>query len=285
MQAKQEIIQDLFATHAFRVSPADNPFWYTSGKFGPYYVNTHFLFGSEEEANKLLQTIDYSLEYPLGLPRVIGIACMRQYSSSEIYKRVIDYLLEVCETLDFDLISGGARRDFFFSYPVAELLGKDHLSILKDGSVYHSTANFKSIREISDSEFSGKKVLHIADLVTSASSYLRAWLPAIENCGAKIADSLVVVDRNQGGAENLADEKVKLHSLLRLNSDFFAQAKEMGEISEAQEKQLLRFAKDPTAYMLSFLEEHPDFLENSAKKDERSAQRVARFKTLGIIPE
>lgn len=284
MQAKEEIIQDLFATHAFRVSPADEPFWYTSGKFGPYYVNTHFLYGSEEEAQKLLQTIDYSLDYPLGLPRVVGIACMRQYSKSAIYKRVIDNLLEIAEDLDFDLISGGARRDFFFSFPVAELLGKDHLSILKDGSVYHSTANFKSIREVSENEFRNKKVLHIADLVTSASSYLRAWLPAIENCGAKIADTLVVVDRNQGGAENLNMENVNLHSLLRLNADFFAQAKDMGEISEQQEKQLLRFAKDPNAYMISFLEDHPGFLENSAKKDERSAERVERFKTLGIIP-
>ncbi len=39
---KEKLIEGLFETDAIKVCPAGKPFWYTSGKIGPYYVNTHF---------------------------------------------------------------------------------------------------------------------------------------------------------------------------------------------------------------------------------------------------
>ena len=39
---KNPIINALFDTRAIRVCSPEEPFWYTSGLFGPYYVNTHF---------------------------------------------------------------------------------------------------------------------------------------------------------------------------------------------------------------------------------------------------
>ena len=38
----KDLMSLLFETHAFKVAEANNPFWYTSGKIGPYFVNTHF---------------------------------------------------------------------------------------------------------------------------------------------------------------------------------------------------------------------------------------------------
>ena len=43
------LVTYLFETRAIRVCPKDKLFWYTSGKIGPYYINTHFLIGCEEE--------------------------------------------------------------------------------------------------------------------------------------------------------------------------------------------------------------------------------------------
>ncbi|MDO5033271.1 MAG: orotate phosphoribosyltransferase [Eubacteriales bacterium] len=280
MQAQPNILSQLFETQAFRVSPADQAFWYTSGKFGPFYVNTHFLFGSEAEAKQLLSSIDYSLNYPLGLARMIGVACVRQYHTSVGYRMTIDLLAEAAANLDFDLISGGARRDFFFSFALADKLGLEHLAILKDGSVYHSNHGFQSSRELKQGELSGKKVLHVADLVTSASSYFRSWLPALDYVGAEITDTLCVVDRQQGGEELLAKQGVKLHSLLALSPAFFEQAATQGQIDQGQKAQLMRFFANPDQYMKSFLEEHPGFLEAEAQKDERTAERVARFREL-----
>jgi len=38
------------------------------GTIGPYYINTHFLYGSEEKANKLLEFIDKEKENILKCP-------------------------------------------------------------------------------------------------------------------------------------------------------------------------------------------------------------------------
>ena len=38
----------LFETNAFRVCEENKPFWYTSGKIGPYFINADYLYGSEE---------------------------------------------------------------------------------------------------------------------------------------------------------------------------------------------------------------------------------------------
>ena len=54
----EKLIKWLFETNAFRVCPENEPFWYTSGTIGPYYINTHFLYGSERKAMELLEYID-----------------------------------------------------------------------------------------------------------------------------------------------------------------------------------------------------------------------------------
>ena len=44
----------LFETNAIRFCDENKPFWYTSGKIGPYFINTHFVYGSEKEASDFL---------------------------------------------------------------------------------------------------------------------------------------------------------------------------------------------------------------------------------------
>ena len=61
-----QITEDLFKTNAIRVAPADTPFWYTSGKLGPFFINTHFLAKDEGTAAGLLKLIEealYDLSY------------------------------------------------------------------------------------------------------------------------------------------------------------------------------------------------------------------------------
>ena len=45
-----DLISYLFKTDSVKICPENKPFWYTSGKIGPYYINTHFLYGSESDA-------------------------------------------------------------------------------------------------------------------------------------------------------------------------------------------------------------------------------------------
>ncbi len=270
------IISYLFETNAIRFCEENKPFWYTSGKIGPYFINTHFIYGSEKEANDLLSFIDSSLSDKMTLPKKVFDKVLKQYNENKIYHDVIEniksYIEENIDVNEIDYISGGERRDWFFSNIIAYLLKKPHITIYKDLSTVVSDYDFSNTYELSNLE--GKKVLHVADLITVASSYIRAWIPAIKNLGANILWSCVVVDRMQGGKEKLEAEGVKSLSLVNVDTNLFKNALDMGIINENQLELLNNFFKDPDNCMREFLINHPEFLENALNSDEKTVKRA-----------
>lgn len=270
------IVSYLFETNALRICPENKPFWYTSGKIGPYYINTHFLYGSEQDAVDLLKFIDSEKENKNTLPKKVFDKTLNHYNENEIYKNVIDKMIEfIKENIDvneIDYISGGERRDWFFSNIIANKLLKPHITIYKDLSMVVTDSNFEEI--INKSEVEGAKVLHIADLITEASSYLRAWIPAIKSLGAEIVWSTVVVDRMQGGKEKLENENVKSLSMINIDEKLFEKALSMNIINDIQFEMLKNFYENPDETMRNFLIAHPEFLENALASDEKTAARA-----------
>lgn len=268
----------LFQTNAFRICPENKPFWYTSGKIGPYFVNAQFLYGSEDDANNLLEFIDSELENAskLDLPKDVFEKTLEQYNSNEIYKTTIDEFVSFAKNNinidEIDYISGGERRDWFFSNMVANLLGKPHITIYKDLSTVCSTPDFSSTTEVTD--LSNKNVLHVADLLNVASSYLRAWIPAIKDLGGNLKWSLVAVDRKQGGTEALQEAGVTSFALTNIDNALFEKALELNIINEAQLETLYKFKENPDETMRNFLKEHPEFIEESLKAGGKSAKRA-----------
>ncbi|HIG16514.1 MAG TPA: hypothetical protein EYQ31_04030, partial [Candidatus Handelsmanbacteria bacterium] len=98
---------------------------------------------------------------------------------------------------DLDWISGGERRDWFFSLPVAMRMGLPHLYVYKDGGTFlpDGGAGLKAVDDLS-----GRRTAHITDLVTEASSYAGVWIPSIRDRGGEMLISANVIDRAQGGA-------------------------------------------------------------------------------------
>jgi len=269
-----QLISYLFETKAIRVCPKDKPFWYTSGKIGPYYINTHFLFGSEDEANRLLEKIDGRKDDKEACTGEIHKTVMDQYRNNPIYRGTIDaltaYINEQLNPSEIAFVSGGERRDWFFSIPVADKLGKPHITLFKDmGAVVYENG---SSHEPGD--LSGAAVLHVADLITSASSYTRAWVPIIGDLGARMKHSLVVVDRLQGGAEALAKLNVESHALVSIDRCVFEEAFKRRYIDKAQLKLVLDYMEDPDGSMRLFLKEHPEFLEDAIKSGGKTAERA-----------
>lgn len=270
----QELIGYLFKTKAIRVCPKDKPFWYTSGKIGPYYVNTHFLYGSEENANDFLAEIDRLKEDKLSCSKEFHSISKHNYETNEVFKGTIDALTAyVKENLDIekiDYISGGERRDWFFSFMVAELLGKPHITLFKDlSAVLYDNGASKEVSNLNNAN-----VLHIADLITTASSYERAWVPAIRSIKGSIKWSLVVVDRLQGGEEILRDLGVESHALVNIDSNIFIKAREAGYIDEAQLSLVLDYMKYPEDTMKEFVKNNPLFLKQALSADAKTAQRA-----------
>ena len=272
----------LFETNAFKVAEENNPFWYTSGKIGPYFINADYLYGSENDSKDLLSFIDNELENEskTDIPEHIFQKVLEHYNTNEIYKYVIDQMKDYIKTNigveNIDYISGGERRDWYFSNIMAYLLNKPHVTIYKDLTTVLSNSNFTSSEPVSTIE--GKNFLHLADLLNQSASFTRAWIPAIKNLGSSIVWSIFAVDRMQGGTETLTNDGVKVHSLLQIDDTLFTTAKELGVINDEQLTMLREFKKDPDGSMKQFLINHPEFIENAKNSD--NPKTVKRVNTL-----
>lgn len=270
----KNLLMWLFETNSVRVCLQNKPFWYTSGTIGPYYINTHFLYGSEEKANNLLKFIDSEKENVLLCPERVLDETLKNYESDSIYKGLIDgmcsFIKDNIDINEVDFISGGERRDWFFSLIIAKFLNKPHITIYKDlTSVISIDGRTEELTELK-----GGNVLHIADLITEASSYERAWIPAIQNIGGKMKWSLVVIDRKQGGEELLNSFGVKSLSMVDINIDLFKMVLEMGIINNEQFSMIENYIDDPKEAMAKFLKDNPEFLENALKADDRTRERA-----------
>lgn len=278
------ILSYLFETNAIKFCKENEPFWYTSGKIGPYFFNAQYVYGSEKESTDFLNYITEELSLinenksnKLDLPKKLLDKVLEQYNSNKIYNDVINQMKTYIEQnigLDsFEYISGGERRDWYFSVILSYLLNKSHLTIFKDMSALKSSSDFSKTENISN--LNGSKVLHLADLITTASSYVKMWVPIITNLNGKMEDSLVIIDRNQGGKAILNDIGVKLHSLVTVDMSVFEKALELGYINNTQLDMIKKYFTNPDETMKQFLVEHPEFIENSLKStNERTLKRV-----------
>lgn len=273
-----KLVSFLFQTNAFKVCPANQPFWLTSGLISPYFVNTHFLYGNESDSVELLDFITKALETEskTDIPSLVLEKVLDQYERNEVFKTTIDSLKNlIAANIDLkqiDYVSGGERRDWYFSIMIAYLFGLPHITLFKDQSAVVSTCDFEESTEVE--KLQGKKVLHVADLLTKASSYVNYWAPAIKKLGSDIYWSAVVVDRLEGGEETLKGLRIESISLVKLDNSLFLKALELGIINKSQLEMLTAFKQDPYTYMRNFLIAHPEFLENALKADPKTAKRA-----------
>lgn len=271
---KNNLINWLFKTDAVRVCPENKPFWYTSSKIGPYYINTHFLYGSEEKANGLLKVIDVCKENKMECSEVILELAHKNFETDEIYRGLItmmcDYIRNNMDLQKIKYISGGERRDWFFSLIIADILKIPHITIFKDSTgILYNNGISTEVKDLKNAN-----VLHVADIITEASSYTRAWIPAIQQLHGSLKYSLVVIDRLQGGTQKLFAAGVESHALMNVDKSLFEGALQGGHISSLQYELLMQYLDNPTDTMREFLIRHPEFLENSLNADPKTAERA-----------
>lgn len=272
-----DIMSYLFETKAVKFCEENQPFFLTSGTISPYFVNTHFLYGNEKEATEFLSYIDTLLEDRVNLPKKVFEKVFSQYQKNAIFQYTIDTMIEAIKNHvnieEIDYISGGERRDWYFSNMIAYLLKKPHLTLFKDMEAFVSPYDFSSTEKITNIE--GKTVLNASDLVTAASNYVRSWIPAVKNLNGKLLWTCYVVDRKQGGTEVLEKEGIQTIPLALVDNTLFEKAFTLGIINQVQLDMLKNFYHDPYETMRNFLKEHPEFIENALKSDnERTLKRV-----------
>lgn len=269
-----DLIAALIQTQALRLAPPGQVFWYTSGTVGPYYINTHYLYGGQAPAEDLLRFIDAESGDHQAFAQRLQERVEAQAAADPVFAGVIEALVERARQAGgerADFVSGGERRDWFFSGLVAARLGKAHLLIYKD----HSAVLYREGKVEPVSGLEDKSTVHVADLITEASSYVRDWIPAIRQRGGEMVCAVNVVDRAQGGAEVLHQAGVRAEALLRVDGELFATLRRAGHIAAQQEQVLLAYCRDPHAAMKAFLQENPEFLRQALRStDERTAGRA-----------
>lgn len=129
-------------------------------------------------------------------------------SFPDVYITVLAAYVELTEGVkraEFDAVCGVATAGLTISSPLAIMLKKPMMYVRKEGQ---GRGTGRLVEGVSRK---GANVLIIDDLVSTGSSMVRA-AAALRKSGYKVTDVAVLVDRLEGGRENLSAAGVELHS-------------------------------------------------------------------------
>ena len=255
MKNHPRISELLVETGAYR--DLDEPVILASGQLGIFYVNTEKLCQDGGEFNRYGNDSWAMIEHAL-----------KMTDEHPTFNEVIDILTgrvraEMIDSEGFSnrattLISGGQRRDWLFSGPVAKKLNLSHLSLYKGGKTELISFLEGNPVEIMGAveDLDNYDSFHLSDLLTEGSSAYRnnnwveaGWIPWQRKKGININNLATVVTRLQGGEENLKGRGVQTHAFVAIDEDFLREYSGNAEVA-------IDYTKDPTAWSTSYLQEN-----------------------------
>lgn len=160
-------------------------------------------------------------------------------SFPEAYQKICDFYITLIKqdlsTGSFERVAGIPTAGMAFASVIAYHLKKPFLYSRQQTKAHGRERRIEGII------MPGDRTLLVDDLVTSGLS-LRESASTIRAEGGVVNDAVVLVDREEGGNENLAKDNIRLHYLLKV-SEAANKLYQMGTITEEEYKTITKQVK------------------------------------------
>lgn len=222
-------------------------FWYAASVPGAFYVNTESVIGPAvaerllKEISAILAATPEAAERAARVEKLIRAAYEEDLTYQRLIATMAAALKEHFPVSAYNLISGGERRDWLFSIPLAHVCGLRHLYLFKNGTSFCP-------QPIKPHE----AALHVADLINNAASYFNAWLPALEKAQLRCHATLSLVSRGPG-VKKLKDQGIDALSLNPIDLGFFEKSCANGLIDRDTLAELALYFQSPEEWARRYL--------------------------------
>jgi uridine monophosphate synthetase len=129
----------------------------------------------------------------------------------QLLRQVAEQMAAIAEPLQFDRLAAIPYAALPIGVVVSLVMNRPLIYPRKEAKDYGTA------RQIEGEYRQGETVLLIDDLITKGHSKIEAIAPLVA-AGLKVTDILVLIDREQGGAQWLAEAGCRLHAVFRLSA-------------------------------------------------------------------
>ena len=157
-------------------------------------------------------------------------------SYPDILKNIATELISLSKKLHFDKIAGIPYTAMPIATAFSLASGHPMIYSRKERKEYGTGQMIEGVWN------TGDRVLIIDDLITNGGSKLETFEVFLE-AGLKVKDVIVLIDREQGGKENLEQQGYHLHSAISI-FDILGRMKHLKQIDEIQYNEIYDFLQN-----------------------------------------